>query len=49
MSVKTTAAIALCQATYGVMRALGRTARALPGKLALKVDPDLIRNLSQGH
>lgn len=49
MSLKTTAAIALCQATYGVMRALGRTARALPGKLALKVDPDLIRNLSQGH
>ena len=49
MSVKTAAAIAVCQATYRVMRALGRTARALPGKLALKVDPDLIRNLSQGH
>ncbi|MDO4502659.1 MAG: MurT ligase domain-containing protein [Coriobacteriia bacterium] len=49
MSLKTSAAIAVCQASYKAMRALGRTARALPGKLALKVDPDLIRHLSDGH
>ena len=49
MSVRRTAAIAACKATYKVMRMMGRTARALPGKLALKVDGDLIRELSEGH
>ena len=49
MSVKKTAAIAVCKATYKVMRALGRTARALPGMLALKVDGDIVRELSEGH
>ena len=49
MSIRKTAAIAVCKATYKVMRALGRTARALPGMLALKVDRDIIRELSEGH
>ena len=49
MSVRRTAAIAVCKATYKVMRMMGRTARALPGKLALKVDGNLIRELSEGH
>lgn len=49
MSVRKTAAIAVCKATYKVMRMMGRTARALPGKLALKVDGNLIRELSEGH
>ncbi len=49
MSVKKTVAIAVCKASYKVMRALGRTARALPGKLALKVDSSIIRELSEGH
>ena len=49
MSVRTSAAIAVCHASYRLMRAMGRNARALPGKLALKVDPDLIRRLSDGH
>jgi len=31
------------------MRLLGRTARALPGMIALKVDPNVIANLAQGH
>ena len=42
MSIRKTAAIAVCKATYKVMRAMGRTARAMPGKLALKVDPNII-------
>ena len=49
MSIRKTAAIAVCKATYKVMRAMGRTARAMPGKLALKVDPNIIRELSEGH
>ena len=49
MSVKKTAAIAVCKASYKAMRLLGRTARALPGKLAMKVDHEIIRELSEGH
>ena len=49
MSFKLTAAIAVCKATYRLMRMMGRTARALPGKLALKVDKNLIHELSEGH
>ena len=49
MSLKKTAAIAVCKATYKAMRLMGRTARALPGKLALVVDRDLVRELSAGH
>nr|AHF25146.1 UDP-N-acetylmuramyl tripeptide synthase [uncultured bacterium Contig1772] len=49
MSVRKTVAIAVCKATYKVMRAMGRTARALPGKLAFTIDRDIIRELSEGH
>lgn len=49
MSVRTSAAIAVCHASYKAMRALGRNARALPGKLAMAVDGDIIRELSEGH
>ena len=49
MSVKKTAAIAVCKASYRLMRALGRTARALPGMLALKIDRSIVRELSEGH
>ncbi|MDO4532716.1 MAG: MurT ligase domain-containing protein [Coriobacteriia bacterium] len=49
MSVKKTAAIAICKASYRAMRLLGRTARALPGMLAMKVDGDIIHELSAGH
>ena len=31
------------------MRLLGRTGRALPGKLAFAIDRDIIRELSEGH
>ena len=49
MSLRTSAAIASCKATYRVMRALGRTARAMPGKVALVVDPNIIAKLGRGH
>ena len=49
MSFRTTAAIAVCKASYKAMRMLGRTARALPGKLALVVDGSIIQKLSEGH
>lgn len=49
MTIKTSAAIAACKASHRVMRALGRTARALPGKIALKIDSQIIPELSRGH
>ncbi len=49
MSVRSGAAIAVCKGTHKVMRLLGRTARALPGMVALKVDPRIIAKLSEGH
>lgn len=49
MSAKTTLAVGLCKVTYKLMRMLGRTGRALPGKLALMVDGDIIRELGQGY
>ena len=49
MPVRKSAAIAACKGTYRLMRLMGRTARALPGKIALKVDPNIIKELSEGH
>ena len=49
MPVRRTVAIAVCKATYRAMRLMGRTARALPGKLAFALDRNIIRELSQGH
>lgn len=49
MSIRTSAAIAACKATHKVMRMLGRTARAMPGKVALAIDPKIIDELSAGH
>ena len=49
MSLKTGLAIVACKAVHHGMRLLGRTARALPGKIALSIDSDLIANLAQGY
>ena len=49
MSLKKPLAIAVCKATYKLMRAMGRTARAMPGKLAFAIDGDIIHELSEGH
>lgn len=49
MALRTSAAIAACKATYRAMRALGRTARAMPGRVALTVDPNIIDKLAKGH
>lgn len=49
MSIKTTLAVGLCKSSYKAMRLLGRTGRALPGKLALKLQPQLISELANGH
>ncbi len=49
MSLRKSAAIAVCKASHKAMRLLGRTARALPGKIALKIDPNVIAELSSGH
>ncbi len=49
MSIRTSAAIAVCHASYKIMRALGRTGRALPGRLALLLDRNIVRKLSQDH
>ena len=49
MSLKTSAAIGVCHASYKAMRALGRTGRALPGRLAMLLDRNIVRHLSEGH
>ena len=49
MSIRTSAAIAACKASHKIMRMLGRTARALPGMIALVIDPKVIDELSAGH
>lgn len=49
MSVRTSAAIAACHATYRLMRLAGRNGRALPGMIAMAIDRDIIRTLSDGH
>ncbi|VEH01512.1 UDP-N-acetylmuramate--L-alanine ligase [Slackia heliotrinireducens] len=49
MSIRTSAAIAVCHAAYNAMRALGRNGRALPGMIAMKIDGNIIHKLSDGH
>ena len=49
MSIRKSAAIAACKASHKAMRLLGRTARALPGKIAMKIDPKIIAELAAGH
>ena len=49
MSIRTSAAIAACKASHRLMRMMGRTARALPGKIALNIDPRIIEKLAAGH
>ena len=46
MPIRTSAAIALCKATHRVMRLMGRTGRAMPGKVALATDARVIQNLA---
>lgn len=47
--VRESLAIGVCKASYRVMRMMGRTARAMPGKLALMVDGNIVQELSRGH
>ncbi len=49
MSLKSSVAIAACKVSHRGMRLLGRTARALPGKIAMKIDPSIIAELARGH
>ena len=49
MSIRSSAAIAACKVVHRGMRLLGRTARAMPGAVALKIDPRIIDKLSEGH
>ena len=49
MGIRKSAAIAACKASHRGMRMLGRTGRALPGKIALKIDPDIVSELAAGH
>ena len=49
MSIRTGLAIASCKATHRVMRLLGRTARAMPGSVALVVDRGIVSKLAEGY
>ncbi len=49
MSLRTSLAIVTCKVVHRGMRLLGRTARALPGMIAMTIDPQLFEELSRGH
>ncbi|MBR2835297.1 MAG: DUF1727 domain-containing protein [Coriobacteriales bacterium] len=49
MSLRSSVAIGACKASHRLMRLMGRTARALPGKIALTIDPELIAELAQDY
>lgn len=48
MKFKTKLALAVCKAAGAVLRRLGRGGTNLPGKLALKIDRDILGALSEG-
>ena len=48
MSARTVCAALVCKATYHMLRLLGRGGTSLPGKLALKIDPEYLHRLSRG-
>lgn len=48
MKFKTRLALLLCKASSGLLRKLGRGGTNLPGKIALKIDPDILGVLARG-
>ena len=48
MGMRTIAAGLVCKGTYKLLRMMGRGATSLPGKLALKIDPNYLKTLSSG-
>ena len=48
MGARTVCAAFVCKATYHALRLLGRGGTSLPGKLALKIDPGYLHQLSRG-
>ena len=48
MKLKTRLAVAVCKASGAVLRRLGRGGTNLPGKLALKIDKNILGELSRG-
>lgn len=48
MNIKVTAAVCACKFTQWALRILGRGGTTLPGKLALRLCPDLLTHLAKG-
>lgn len=48
MGVRTIAAGLVCKGSHKLLRMMGRGATSLPGKLALKIDPNYLKTLSSG-
>ena len=48
MKFKTKLAVWACKASGAVLRRLGRGGTNLPGKIALRIDPDILGELSRG-
>ena len=48
MKLKTKLAVWACKASGAVLRRLGRGGTNLPGKIALRIDPDILGELSRG-
>ena len=48
MKLQTRLAVLVCKASGAVLRRLGRGGTNLPGKLALKIDKNILGELSRG-
>lgn len=48
MGLRTVAAALVCKSTYHLLRLMERGGTSLPGKLALKIDPNYLHTLSRG-
>ena len=48
MKLQTRLAVLVCKASGAVLRKLGRGGTNLPGKLALKIDKNILGELSRG-
>lgn len=48
MGIRTRLAVLACKTSNAVLRRMGRGGTNLPGKIALKIDKDILKELSRG-
>ena len=48
MNLRVTLAVAVCKAVHGAIRLLHRGGTAMPGTIAMKICPDMLKTLAAG-